>query len=66
MDDPFWYSIYNVLPTYGQDGAEDWFKTLGINLTGDAAANSLMANKDYLKIILEDGVPAQEMFDNVT
>ena len=30
MDDPFWYSIYNVLPSYGQDGAEDWFRTLGI------------------------------------
>lgn len=65
MDDPFWYSIYNVLPSYGQDGAEDWFKTFGIvqeNNTADE--NSLMANKDYLKIILEDSVPTKEMIDS--
>jgi len=62
MDDPFWYSIYNVLPSYGQDGAEDWFKTLGIAQENNTAdENSLMANKDYLKIILEDGVPTKEM-----
>lgn len=65
MDDPFWYSIYNILPSYGQDGAENWFRTLGINLTDNAKNNSLMANKDYLKIILEDGVPTREMFSNV-
>lgn len=65
MDDPFWYSIYNVLPSYGQDGAEDWFRTLGVdgNDSQDAAANSLLSNKDYLKIILEDGVPTREMID---
>ena len=67
MDDPFWYSIYNVLPSYGQDGAEDWFKTLGIAQENNTAdENSLMANKDYLKIILEDGVPTKEMFQAVS
>lgn len=67
MDDPFWYSIYNVLPSYGQDGAENWFKTLGIAQKNNTAdENSLMANKDYLKIILEDGVPTKEMFQAVS
>lgn len=65
MDDPFWYSIYNVLPSYGQDGAEDWFRTLGVDGSDSqsAAANSLLSNKDYLKIILEDGVPTREMIE---
>lgn len=66
MDDPFWYSIYNVLPSYGQDGAADWFKTLGIGDMSNeelaAANNSLISNKDYLKVILEDGAPTKEMF----
>ena len=65
MDDPFWYSIYNILPSYGEDGAEQRSQTLGVSIDhNNPPENSFNSNKDYLKIILEDGIPTQEMIHN--
>jgi len=44
MDDPFWYSITNVLPSSITNVRGEWVDTL--------------EDPDSLKVILEDEVPA--------
>ena len=47
-DDPFWYSVHNILPSYSYDTQNRWTYAL--------------SNPDMLKVIVEDGVPIREMF----
>jgi len=47
MDDPLWYSITNILPSYYYNLKSDWVHSL--------------VDPDMLKIILEDNVPTTDM-----
>ena len=59
MDEPFWYSKINIFGRKGNDGVyyDTWTDANGriVNVLDEAA------NKDALKIIVEDGIPFSGM-----
>lgn len=61
MDEPHWYSIYNIL------GREDTSRNRYIDEWYDENTQdyiSIFASQDALKILLEDGIPLGSMIDN--
>lgn len=61
MDDPFWYSLTNVLDKQNDEGECDgkW-----IDATGQR--KFILEDKDAIKVILEDGVPCAVMEHDAT
>lgn len=61
MDEPHWYSIYNIL------GREDTIRNRYVDEWYDENTQgyiSIFASQDALKILLEDGIPLGSMIDN--
>lgn len=61
MDEPHWYSIYNIL------GREDTVRNRYVDEWYDENTQgyiSIFASQDALKILLEDGIPLGSMIDN--
>ena len=61
MDEPHWYSIYNILgreDTAHNRYVDEWYDE---NTQGYI---SIFASQDALKILLEDGIPLGSMIDN--
>ena len=50
MDDPFWYSLKNILPSSLRNIRDEWVSTVN--------------DPESLKMILEDGVPTQAMLES--
>lgn len=59
MDDPYWYSKLNYMPTYVN---RITLEELDINSINSNKITTL-GNKDMLKIMLEDGIPHQSILD---
>lgn len=57
MDDPFWYSLVNILDYEKSDGSYDSGKWIDAN----GESSLILEDKDAAKIILEDGIPVAEM-----
>ena len=59
MDDPFWYSINNIISMVNNDGTLDW--DYWINTNGQR--EYIYDSPDTIKIITEDGVPTVSMMN---
>lgn len=58
MDDPFWYSIENIMCYKKSDGTIDYDKWINAN---DEPAY-VLEDRDAIKVVTEDGVPVNTMF----